>query len=244
MNDAPLLEITGLEAGYSGSRVLDGVDLAVHAGEAVVVVGPNGAGKSTLLKTISGLIRAGGGRIRFDGDDVTNWPTHRLVAAGIVQVPEGRQVFPGLSVAENLRLGAFALGRSTGATDDRLDQVLHMFPRLRERYGQDAENLSGGEQQMLAIGRGLMARPRLLMVDEPTLGLAPVVVQQLIGYFAYIRSEFDTTLLVAEQNLYLLEKVADRGCRLADGRLSEYSADGADASRDGLLGTYAGEIGT
>lgn len=240
----PLLQITGLVAGYGGSRVLDGADLRIDAGEAVVVVGPNGAGKSTLLRTISGLVRANRGTIVFEGVDVTNWPSHRLVQAGIVHVPEGRQVFPGLSVAENLRLGAFALNRSAKAGEARLEQVLGMFPRLEERYGQDAETLSGGEQQMLAIGRGLMAEPTLLMVDEPTLGLAPVIVQRLIEYFSFIRAEFDTTVLVAEQNLYLLQKVADRGCRLADGRLGDYAPGEAGLRQDSLLGTYTGEGGS
>src|ERR1700754_4532646 len=129
----PLLEITGLEAGYGGSRVLDGADLTVRSGEAVVIVGPNGAGKSTLLKTISGLVRANRGRIVFDGADVTDWPTHRIGGAGVVHGPEGGRVFPGLRVAETLRLGAFALNRPMRASSERLDQVLTMFPRLRER---------------------------------------------------------------------------------------------------------------
>lgn len=209
------LRVRALVAGYGRAHVLRQVDLDVGPGDGVAVVGPNGAGKSTLVKTLSGVARQTSGSIEFAGVPIDAWGPARRVAAGIVQVPEGRHVFPGLSVAENLWLGSYA----SKAGAELLEQVLDLFPRLRERMRQDASRLSGGEQQMLALARGLMARPRLLMIDEPTLGLAPVLVDHLIDSLRAMRSRFQLSLLVVEQNAYLTRELCDRTYVMVNGAI-------------------------
>ena len=174
-----MLEVRALRAGYGAIEVLRGVDLAVAAGEIVALLGSNGAGKSTLNNNVSGLYRPFGGTIRFDGQDIAGAPSMRIVEAGLIQVPEGRRVFPNLSVRENLELGSYRRGRAARAKN--LERVLAVFPRLKERLTQSAGTLSGGEQQMLAIGRGLMGEPRLLILDEPSLGLSPLLVEEMFA---------------------------------------------------------------
>ncbi|MDN5854304.1 MAG: ABC transporter ATP-binding protein [Actinomycetia bacterium] len=213
-----MLQVEGLAAGYSDVPVLHDVEIAVGDGQVVSIVGANGAGKTTLLSAISGLIRPTAGRVVFDGVDLTGAPAHRVVAAGLVMVPEGRKLFPFLTVAENLQLGAYhhAARREHRRT---LNEVLEMFPVLAERRDQLAGSLSGGEQQMCALGRGLMARPRLLMLDEPSLGLAPIVVDAM---FASIRSfaERGITILLVEQNLVEALEVSSYGYVLEQGRVT------------------------
>ena len=233
----PLLVVSGLVAGYGGSTVLHGVDIDIRRGEAVAVVGPNGAGKSTLLNTLSGIVNARRGLVRFDGQDLTNRATRAIVRAGVIQVPEGRQVFPELSVEENLRLGAFS--KPSGARE-RFEVVLETFPRLRERLRQDAQTLSGGEQQMLAIGRGLMADPRLLLLDEPTLGLAPILVDGVLERLQAVRAQFDTALLVVEQNAYLTRELCDRYYVLRNGAVVG-SGDEMPDDPEELMNTFMGE---
>jgi len=216
-----MLTISGLVSGYGKVPALHEIDIEVRAGELVTIIGSNGAGKSTLLKTVSGLVKVMRGRIEFDGHDVTNLRPDKIVRRGLVHCPEGRHVFPDLSAHENLRLGAH-----TGSNfADRLDEVYTLFPRIQERASQLAGSMSGGEQQMLAIGRSLMSDPSLVMLDEPSLGLAPIVVEQVLATAAQIRDSGRTVLLV-EQNAELALEVADRAYVLERGSVvTEGSAD-------------------
>jgi branched-chain amino acid transport system ATP-binding protein len=209
-----LLEVVGLAAGYLGDRVIDGVDVEVRTGEAVAIVGSNGAGKTTLFRAIAGLLPAAEGRVVFDGKDVTRRPAHRRSRAGIAYVPAERHLFPAMTVKTNLVLGAYP------ARPDRetLELVHALFPRLQERPRQQAGTLSGGEQQMLAVARALMARPRLLMLDEPTTGLGPKIAQVAFEAFAELKKQ-GITLLIAEQQVPLALSVADRGYVLENGRI-------------------------
>jgi len=207
------LIVEGLVAGYGRIEALHGVDLAVSGAEAVTLIGTNGAGKTTLLKTVAGLIRPWRGRIRWQGEDITGWPAERRVRAGLALVPEGRRVFAGLSVADNLLLGGYAR-RGKGA----LVEVYDLFPRLRERRAQPAGTLSGGEQQMLAIGRALMSRPKLVLLDEPSLGLAPLMVAEVTATLVELRKR-DIPLMLVEQNATAAFKVASRGYLLDRGEV-------------------------
>ncbi len=210
-----MLEVRGLRAGYGGSVVIDGIDLDVAAGEFVVVIGPNGHGKTTLLRAISGLLPARSGSVAFKGEDITGQRTEAIVGRGLVQIPQGDLLFPDMSVQENLLLGAFTLGRGGGRAD-RLAEVYEIFPRLAERNGQRARTLSGGERRMLALGRGLMARAELLMIDEPSLGLAPVLVDEVYERISRIAASGVTVLLV-EENFAHVREVADRVVLIENG---------------------------
>jgi branched-chain amino acid transport system ATP-binding protein len=215
-----MLRLRNLDAGYGPLTVLRRVSLHVNPGEIVTIVGANGAGKTTLLKTIAGLVRGRGGEIAFDGVDVTTLPTERIVALGCSLVPEGRQVFAPMPVRENLLLGAHVQlrrGRRREVAQD-LERVYGLFPILRTREHQLAGTLSGGEQQMLAIGRALMARPRLMMLDEPSMGLAPLVVKDIFAIIQRIRAE-GTTVLLVEQNARSALRIANRGYVLETGRI-------------------------
>lgn len=234
--NAPVLDVRDVVAGYGGSTALHEVALHVGRGEAVAVVGPNGAGKSTLLNVISGLVPARSGAVEFQGNDVTTRASHRRVADGIVHVPEGRQVFPEMSVEDNLRMGSFA--RPDGASE-RFAAVLDTFPRLRERLAQDAQTLSGGEQQMLAIGRGLMAEPSVLLLDEPTLGLAPILVDDVLDRLDAVRQQFDMALLVVEQNVYLTRELCDRYYVLINGEIVRAGDQMPDDPNE-LMATFMG----
>jgi branched-chain amino acid transport system ATP-binding protein len=209
-----LLEVSGLAAGYLGERVIDDIDIEVRTGEAVAIVGSNGAGKTTLFRAIVGLIRAIDGRIVLDGKDLTRRPAHRIARAGIAYVPAERHLFPAMTVKTNLVLGAYP-GRPD---DETLELVYDLFPRLRERPRQQAGTLSGGEQQMLAVARALMARPQLLMLDEPTTGLSPKIAEVAFEAFDGLK-ERGITLLIAEQQVPLALSVADRGYVLENGRI-------------------------
>lgn len=213
-----LLEVTGLGVSYGDMIALEGVSIQVNEGEAVTVLGANAAGKTTLLRAISGLVPEREGTIVFDGRPLNALPPHERVELGLVQIPEGRLVFPFLSVEDNLLLGAFAK-RARARLTASLDRVYALFPRLPQRRNQMAGSLSGGEQQMLALGRGLMTLPRLLLLDEPSLGLAPLLVQEVIDRVARIRSE-GVTVLIVEQNVQQTLKFADRGYVLENGRLA------------------------
>lgn len=201
------LEVENLQAGYGTEEVLHGVSLRVDEGEIVSILGANGAGKTTTLLTISGLVRASGGAVRFQGEDLHTLPSHEVVRRGLTQSPEGRRVFGVLSVLENLRLGAFTVGDKEKA-EQTLDWIFDLFPRLHERKDQLAGTLSGGEQQMLAIGRAVMARPELLLLDEPSMGLAPIVVQEIFDVIKDINNS-GTTILLVEQNARKALQIAD-----------------------------------
>jgi len=209
-----LLDVQGLRAGYGETEVLRGVGLNVAGGEIVAVLGSNGVGKSTLNRTLSGVIRARGGSISFDGADIARDKPPAIVARGLVHVPEGRRIFPNMSVRENLDLGSYRRARARRA--ENRERVLTIFPRLRERHTQLAGTLSGGEQQMLAIGRGLMAEPKLIILDEPSLGLSPLLVEELFALIARIRADGVAVLLV-EQNVVQSLEIADRAYILAEG---------------------------
>ncbi len=238
MADRPvLLQVRGLTAGFGAGPVLFGVDLDFHPGELVALIGANGAGKSTLLGVLSGLLRATSGRVVFDGRDVTNARPERLVAAGLVHVPQGRRLFASLSVERNLRLGAY-LRRDRGVGED-LVRVLDYFPTLKDKLHRNAGTLSGGEQQMVAIGRGLMARPKLLMIDEPSLGLAPKVVDRVADVARAINRD-GTSILLVEQDVLVALETADRGYVLENGRVV-LSGSAADLERDpGVRRAYLG----
>jgi branched-chain amino acid transport system ATP-binding protein len=210
----PLLAMSGVHAGYGATEILRGVDLTVGHGEIVAVLGSNGAGKSTLNRTISGVTRAWRGAIRFEDVAIERKRPAAIVARGLIHVPEGRRIFPNMTVRENLDLGAYRRGRARRAANR--SRVFAIFPRLAEREGQRAGTLSGGEQQMLAIGRGLMAEPKLLILDEPSLGLSPLLVEELFALIKRINAE-GTALLLVEQNVVQSLEVAERAYILDNG---------------------------
>jgi branched-chain amino acid transport system ATP-binding protein len=212
-----LLQLEGVHAGYGAIEVLKGVSIEVEKGEIVAVLGANGAGKSTTLMTISGINRCRQGRILFDEEPIQNQPPHEIVQRGISQSPEGRRIFPRLSVRENLEMGAFQRGHGNRLSDD-VERVFTAFPILKERQSQLGGTLSGGEQQMLAISRALMARPKLLLLDEPSLGLAPMIVTRIFDIIREINHQ-GTTILLVEQNANMALHVAHRGYVLETGRI-------------------------
>jgi branched-chain amino acid transport system ATP-binding protein len=212
-----LLDIAGLAVRYGRITALTGVRLHVDEGETVTLIGANGAGKTTLLRAISGLVRPATGSIRFNGSEITDAAPHAIVRLGIGHAPEGRRLFARMTVRENLELGAFTRSSRRDITDD-IERVLVTFPRLRERLDQRAGTMSGGEQQMLAIGRALLSRPRLLLLDEPSLGLAPLLVQTIFTIIAEIAAR-GTTIILVEQNAHQALRVASRGYVLESGRI-------------------------
>ena len=234
---APLLQVKGLKSGYGAVEVLRGVDLTVQPGQTVALLGSNGAGKTTLNLTLSGLVATRAGHVQFDGADITGWHYRRVVGQGLIHVPEGRKVFPNLSVHENLELGAFTRGRERRAQN--LERVYAIFPRLRERTTQLAGTLSGGEQQMLAIGRGLMAEPRLLILDEPSLGLSPLLVEEMFSLIARLKTEGLAVLLV-EQNVGQSLDIADRAYVLENGEIRFAGLPAELLASDTLRQAYLG----
>jgi branched-chain amino acid transport system ATP-binding protein len=212
---APLLSIRGVTAFYGHVCALKGVDLDVNAGEIVALIGANGAGKSTLMMTVCGNPRARDGQVVFDGRDITRMPTHEIARLQLAQAPEGRRIFPRMTVLENLQMGATVAEPTEFGRD--LQRVLALFPRLQQRLNQRGGTLSGGEQQMLAIARALMSRPRLLLLDEPSLGLAPLIVQQIFGAIKKLNAEDGLTVFLVEQNAYHALKLAHRGYVMVNG---------------------------
>jgi branched-chain amino acid transport system ATP-binding protein len=212
-----MLEVDGLEVAYGQIRAVRGVSFTVEAGQVVTLIGSNGAGKTTTLRTLSGLLPSSGGEVRFEGRRIDGTPAHAIVELGIAHVPEGRRIFPRLTVLENLQLGAFSRGRELDLRPD-LERVYELFPVLAERRSQFGGTLSGGEQQMLAIGRALMSRPRLLMLDEPSMGLSPIMMTRIFTTLAELKAE-GTTILLVEQNAQAALTLADRGYVLETGRL-------------------------
>ena len=213
-----MLEVSNLEVSYGAIRALHGVSLKVPDGAIVTLIGAHGAGKSTLLRAISGLVRTGAGSVSYDGADITHEPSHRIVARGLCHVPEGRMVFANLTIAENLRMGAYLRKDHAGIASD-MDYCFHVFPRLKERLGQLAGTMSGGEQQMLAIARAIMSKPRCLMLDEPSLGIAPILVRNIFKQIVAINQERGITILLVEQNANLALKVSSYGYVLETGKV-------------------------
>jgi branched-chain amino acid transport system ATP-binding protein len=233
-----LLDVDGLVARYGRITALHGISLRIEAGEIVTLLGANGAGKTTTLRTISGLMASAAGSVRFDGADITKLPAERIVRAGIGHAPEGRRVFPRMTVRENLFLGAYTRSGKREIADDT-ERILTTFPRLRERLDQRAATLSGGEQQMLAIGRALMSRPRLLLLDEPSLGLAPLLIQTIFEVIADIRSR-GTAVLLVEQNARAALAVASRGYVLELGRIALAGTSAELLANDAVAAAYLG----
>ena len=232
-----MLEISALRAGYGAIEILRGVDLAVGAGEIVALLGSNGAGKSTLNNNVCGLYQPFGGTVRFEGNDITGARSTRIVDAGLVQVPEGRRVFPNLSVRDNLELGSYRRGRANRTRN--LEHAVAIFPRLKERWTQAAGTLSGGEQQMLAIGRGLMSEPKLLILDEPSLGLSPILVEEMFGLIGRLNGE-GLAILLVEQNVVQSLAVAHRAYVLEGGKVALSGKASELAEHPGLRKSYLG----
>ena len=233
-----LLELEDVKVRYGGIEAVKGISFSVDEGELVTLIGGNGAGKTTTLKTISGVKRSSDGSITFQEERIDDLPPHEIVKLGICQAPEGRRIFPRMSVGENLTMGAYGRSSSEGIDDD-YERVFTLFPVLRDRRRQAGGTLSGGEQQMLAIGRALMSRPRLLMLDEPSMGLAPVLVERIFELLSAIHEQ-GTTILLVEQNAHMALRLADRGYVLESGTIAlEDSADsllGNDQVRKAYLG--------
>jgi len=234
-----VLRVTDLKTSYGKIEALKGISLEVNDGEIVTLIGANGAGKSTTLKTISGQLSPSGGTIEFEGEQIGGTRAHQVAAKGIVQVPEGRRIFSRMTVLENLEMGAFLRSDSDAIKSD-MDHVFELFPRLKERIGQKGGTLSGGEQQMLAMGRGLMASPKLLMLDEPSMGLAPVVVETIFEIIEKLNKDGITILLV-EQNANLALSIADRGYVLETGDIKLTGTGKELAANEDVRKAYLGE---
>jgi len=235
-----LLEIDGLHTFYGKIHALRGVSISVDEGEIVTLIGANGAGKTTTLNTVSGLLVPKEGRVRFDGEDMTHVPPHEVVTRGVVQVPEGRRIFAQLTVEENLHMGAYIIDDRT-AVQEGVDNAYQMFPRLKERRHQIAGTLSGGEQQMLAMGRALMTKPRILLLDEPSMGLAPNLVEYIFETVQRIHAEGAAILLV-EQNAATALTIAHRGYVLQTGRIILADSAAGLAANEDVRRSYLGEI--
>ena len=233
------LRVDNVVSGYGQIMAIKGISLHVETGEIVALIGANGAGKSTTLRTVSGLIRPRSGEIWFEDRRIDRVPPHQIVALGVSQAPEGRKIFGRLSVMENLQLGAYQR-RAAGEIADDLERVLTLFPRLRERTRQDGGTLSGGEQQMLAIARALMARPRLLLLDEPSMGLSPVLVETIFRTIIEINRS-GTTILLVEQNAAMALQVASRGYVMESGNVTLHAPAKELAASDAVQKTYLGE---
>jgi branched-chain amino acid transport system ATP-binding protein len=238
-----LLEITDLTVAYGGAKALDGLSIHVDEGEFVVLLGANGAGKTTTLRTISGLIKPAHGKIIFDGNNLLKSESFRRVGDGIAHVPEGRQIFPDHTVAENLQLGGFAVRRDVAKSTAALDEIFDLFPRLAERREQLGGTLSGGEAQMLTVGRALMGRPRLLMLDEPSLGLAPRLVIEMFGYLKRLHKERGLTILLVEQQAHLALQIAQRGYVLERGVATISGSASALKDDPAVVAAYLGKTG-
>ena len=234
-----MLEVSGLTVAYGGINAVKGIDFGVSAGEMVTLIGANGAGKTTTLKALTGLLRPAAGRVRYNGADVTALASHRLVALGIALVPEGRGIFPHLTVDENLAMGAYCRRDEPTIAADR-EQVFARFPKLAERRKQTAGTLSGGEQQMLAIGRALMSRPKLLLLDEPSMGLAPLMVQKIFETIRAIAAA-GVTILLVEQNAKLALEMCNRGYVMESGRITLYDSAQALLANPQVRQAYLGE---
>ncbi|GAA5785439.1 ABC transporter ATP-binding protein [Chitiniphilus shinanonensis] len=234
-----LLQVKDLKVAYGGIHAVKGIDLEIGHGELVALIGANGAGKTTTLKTLVGMIKPAGGEILFDGQPTARLASYQYVGRGLVLVPEGRGVFPRLTVAENLLMGAHVRNDKPGIAHD-IERVYHLFPRLKERQAQLAGTLSGGEQQMLAIGRAIMSRPKLLLLDEPSMGLAPIIVQKIFEIIRMIAAE-GVTMLLVEQNAKLALETANRGYVMESGRITLADSAANLLANEAIQKAYLGE---
>ena len=234
-----LLEVEDLSVAYGAIEAVKGISLSVEAGQVVTLLGTNGAGKTTTLRTISGLLRPKAGQVRFDDQRLDGIPAHEVVERGVAHSPEGRRIFPLMTVEENLELGAYSRSRAGGVRED-IDKVFERFERLKERRSQKAGTLSGGEQQMLAIGRALMSRPRLLMLDEPSMGLSPIMIQLIFATIAELKEQ-GVTILLVEQNASAALKLADYGYVLETGRIVLEGTGEQLMNDDSVRKAYLGE---
>jgi branched-chain amino acid transport system ATP-binding protein len=238
----PLLRVNNIHSYYGNIHALHGISIEVYAGEIVTLIGSNGAGKSTTIRSVSGIMHPRSGEIYLDGKPIHTIPAHDLVKRGIAQSPEGRRIFPRLTVIDNLQMGAFLRNDRAGIQQD-METVFGLFPRLKERVKQYAGTLSGGEQQMLAMGRALMARPRLLLLDEPSMGLAPVLVDQIFEIITRINREQGTTILLVEQNALMALEIAARGYVLQSGTIVLADTGAALLKNEMVRKVYLGEVG-
>lgn len=238
--NAPILQVRNIESFYGPIMAIRGVSLDVHEGKIVSILGANGAGKTTLMKTISGVMDPEKGTITFDGGDIQGWEPHKVVQRGVVHIPEGREVFPLLTVDENLSLGAYTRKDKDQIEQDR-ELVFRYFPVLKSRRSQEAGTLSGGQQQMLAIGRGLMARPRIMLLDEPSLGLSPLLVQEIFGILKRLNEEQNMTMLLVEQNANAALELAHHGYVMEVGRIVMDGAADALLQSDDIQSFYLGK---
>ncbi len=234
-----MLEVHDIHTYYGKIHALKGISISVEEGQIVTLIGGNGAGKSTTLNTICGITPAASGAIRFKGEDITHTPAHQIVTRGIVQSPEGRKIFTRLTVRENLEMGAFIRNDTAEIARD-LDYVFERFPRLKERQRQLGGTLSGGEQQMLAMGRALMSRPRLLLLDEPSMGLAPLLVQEIFGVIEYLNKQNGTTILLVEQNALMALGIADQAYVLQSGYITHSGTGEALRHDPSIVEAYLG----
>lgn len=234
-----MLEVRGVHAGYGVVEVLRGIDLDIRKGEIVALLGSNGVGKTTFSSVVSGLVRCWSGTIRFDGKDVKNLPPRAIVDLGIIHVPEGRHIFPNLTIRENLELGAYRRGRPNRARN--IERVVATFPRLRERFAQKAGTLSGGEQQMLAIGRGMMAEPELLILDEPSIGLSPLLVEEMFELIQRLNAD-GLTILLVEQNVLQSMEIATRAFVMENGEIKLSGAPSELMDNPELQRSYLGMV--
>jgi branched-chain amino acid transport system ATP-binding protein len=238
-NDKKLLEVKGLQVAYGGIKAVKGIDLDIRQGELVALIGANGAGKTTTLKTLSGMIKPTAGSIIYDGSDTARLPVYHYVSRGLAMVPEGRGIFPRLTVEENLLMGAYYRNDKDEIAKD-LARVYELFPRLKERYKQLAGTLSGGEQQMVAIGRAILSRPKLLLLDEPSMGLAPIIVQKIFEIIRQIAAE-GVTMLLVEQNAKLALKTANRGYVMESGLITHADTSEALLANEKVQHAYLGD---
>ena len=238
MSTSPLLDVSNLSLGYGKIAAVKEISLSVLPGQVVCLIGANGAGKTTTLRGLSGLLSPRGGSIHFDGKDIGGQKPHRIARAGLIHVPEGRQVFAEMTIADNLKMGGYMVS-DRAVMKQRLEHVLDLFPRLRQRLPQLAGSLSGGEQQMLAIGRALMAEPRLLLLDEPSLGLAPLVVEEIFALIARLKKD-GKTILVVEQNAQMALEIADHAYVLESGKVKLSGPAAEVAANPMVLEAYLG----
>ncbi|MFT4415243.1 ABC transporter ATP-binding protein [Fredinandcohnia humi] len=235
----PLLKLKGVHSFYGKIHALNDINLEIYEGEIVALLGSNGAGKSTTLKTISGIIKPKEGTIEWEGENLVGTPAHKIVEKGIIHIPEGRRIFGGLTVTENLELGAFTVRKNKKQIKEGIERAFDLFPRLKERAKQTAGTLSGGEQQMLAISRGLMSQPKLLMLDEPSMGLAPIIVQEIMKIIKEINKQ-GTTILLIEQNAKAALKLANRGYVIETSKIIMHEEANVLRADDKIIKAYLG----